>query len=92
MRKKYPFDIAKTVSYWLESAKYDLGVANAMFKARKYPYALFMRHLALEKLLKALAVKQTKVHAPFSRSLPYLAERSGINVPERIQVKLRVSV
>jgi HEPN domain-containing protein len=89
MRKKYPFDIAKTVSYWLESAKYDLGVANAMFKARKYPYALFMGHLALEKLLKALAVKQTKVHAPFSHSLPYLAERSGINVPERIQVKLR---
>jgi hypothetical protein len=48
MRKKYPFDIAKTVSYWLESAKYDLGVANAMFKARKYPYVLFMGHLAPE--------------------------------------------
>ena len=60
MGKKYPFDIGKTVSYWLESAKYDLGVANAMFKAMKYPYALFMGHLALEKLLKALAVKQTK--------------------------------
>jgi hypothetical protein len=23
------FDIMKTVSYWLEGAKYDLGVANA---------------------------------------------------------------
>jgi HEPN domain-containing protein len=89
MGKKYPFDIGKTVSYWIESAKYDLGVANAMFKARKYPYALFMGHLGLEKLLKALAVKQTKTHAPFSHSLPYLAERSGINVPEPIQVKLR---
>jgi HEPN domain-containing protein len=38
----------KTVSYWLEGAKYDLGVANAMFKSKKYPYALFMGHLSLE--------------------------------------------
>jgi HEPN domain-containing protein len=48
------FDTKKTVSYWLESAKYDLGVANAMLKSKKYPYALFMGHLSLEKLLKGL--------------------------------------
>jgi HEPN domain-containing protein len=56
--KKFTFDVKKTVSYWVEGAEYDLGVANAMFKARKYPYALFMGHLALEKLLKALVVKK----------------------------------
>jgi HEPN domain-containing protein len=83
------FDIKKTVSYWLEGAKYDLGVANAMLKSKKYPYTLFMGHLSLEKLLKALVVKRTKEHAPFSHSLPYLAEKSGVNIPERILVKLR---
>ena len=88
MKKKYTFDIDKTVSYWLESAKYDLGVANAMLKAMKYPYALFMGHLALEKLLKALVVKKTKTHAPFSHSLPYLLERSCIKMPEAMQTKL----
>ena len=88
MRKKYTFDIDRTVSYWLESAKYDLGVANAMIKARKYPYALFMGHLALEKLLKALVVKRTKAHAPFTRSLPYLLERSGIKMPEPMKIRL----
>jgi hypothetical protein len=36
------FDIRKTVSYWVAGAKYDLGVANAMLKSKKYPYALFM--------------------------------------------------
>jgi HEPN domain-containing protein len=86
--KKFPFDVKKTVSYWIEGAEYDLGVASAMLKAKKYPYALFMGHLALEKLLKALVVKRTKAHAPFSHSLPYLLERSGIKMPEPIQLKL----
>jgi HEPN domain-containing protein len=88
MNKKITFDFDKTISYWLEGSKYDLGVAKAMFKAKKYPYALFMGHLALEKLLKALVVKKTKTHAPFSHSLPYLAEKSGIKVPDQIQIKL----
>lgn len=43
------FNIDKTVSYWKNSAKYDLSVATAMFKSKKYPYSLFMGHLALEK-------------------------------------------
>ena len=83
------FDINKTVSYWFNGAKYDLSVANAMLKSKKYPYALFMGHLALEKLLKALVVKYTKAHAPLSHSLPYLAERSGVEIPEESLIKLR---
>jgi HEPN domain-containing protein len=86
--KKFPFEVKKTVSYWVEGAEYDLGVANAMLKAKKYPYALFMGHLALEKLLKGLLVKRTKAHAPFSHSLPYLLERSGIRVPEPMKIRL----
>lgn len=83
------FDVNKTVSYWLNGAKYDLTVANAMFNAKKYPYALFMGHLALEKLLKSITVKHTKTHAPFSHALPYLAEKSGIKIPAVILLKLR---
>lgn len=83
------FDIHKTVLYWLGGAKYDLSVANTLFKTKKYPYALFMGHLALEKLLKAIVVKYTKSHAPFSHSLAYLAEKSGIKIPEPLLIKLR---
>ena len=86
--KKFAFDVKKTVYYWIEGAEYDLGVANAMLKARKYPYALFMGHLALEKLLKALVVKRTKAHAPFSHSLPYLVEKSGIKMPGLMKMRL----
>jgi len=83
------FDVERTVSYWLEGAQYDLGVADAMFKGKKYPYALFMGHLALEKILKAVIVKNRKTHAPFTHSLPYLAENSKLEIPEAILVKLR---
>jgi HEPN domain-containing protein len=83
------FDLKKTIEYWYEGAKYDLGVADAMFKSNKYPYSLFMGHLALEKLLKASVVKKTKMHAPFSHSLPYLAEKSKLKIPEEILIKLR---
>jgi len=48
-----------------------------------------MGHLALEKLLKALVVKKTKAHAPFSHSLPYLVEKPKIKIPEKILIKLR---
>ncbi|MBU1262293.1 HEPN domain-containing protein [bacterium] len=58
------FDIEKTVAYWLDGAEYDLGVADAMYQTEKFPYALFMGHLALEKLLKALVVKTSGEHAP----------------------------
>jgi len=86
---KKEFDFKKTISYWLEGAEYDLRVADAMYKTKKYPYALFMGHLSLEKLLKALVVKKTKSHAPFTHSLPYLAEKSGLKIPENILIKLR---
>ncbi len=83
------FDIEKTVKYWLDGAEYDMSTANAMFKTRKYPYALFMGHLALEKLLKAVYVKNTKKHAPYTHALEKLAKKSKIDIPEQMLIKLR---
>lgn len=83
------FDVEKTITYWRKGATYDLSVARAMFKAKKYPYALFMGHLALEKLLKALFVKNTKTHAPITHSLPLLAEKSKLSPPDSVKLKLR---
>jgi len=82
------FDIKKTIKYWTEGADYDIGVADAMFQTGKYPYVLFMGHLALEKLLKGIVVKNTRMHAPITHSLPYLAKKSQIHIPEEILMKL----
>ena len=83
------FDTEKTIQYWLNGADYDMGVAKAMYEKKKYPYALFMGHLALEKLLKAIYVKNTKKHAPYTHSLEKLAKKSKISIPEQMNIKLR---
>ncbi len=65
-----------------------MSVAEAMFEKGKYPYALFMGHLALEKLLKALVVKNTRQHAPYTHSLPLLAGKLGIDIPKKQLARL----
>jgi HEPN domain-containing protein len=86
MKKREPiaFNAAKTVKYWLAGAEYDMSVADAMLEKEKYPYALFMGHLALEKLLKALVVKKTKEHAPYTHSLSLLAQKSNTEFSKSI--------
>jgi len=82
------FDKEKTKAYWLESAEYDLETAESLCQVGKYPYALFFGHLAIEKLLKALVVKTSGKHAPYSHSLPVLASKLPFRIPEEIRLKL----
>ena len=76
------FDIDKTVQYWKEGAAYDLETGKSLLESRRFPYALFFGHLALEKILKALMVKTTKDHAPFTHSLTFLASKIKFEIPE----------
>lgn len=78
----------KTVSYWLTSAEYDLEVSDSLFLKKKFHYSLFFGHLALEKLLKAIFVKRKKTHAPFTHSLPYLAEKAELKIDSEKLEKL----
>lgn len=77
-------DTIKTISYWLESSNYDLDTGATLLRSKKFPYALFFGHLAIEKLLKAMVVKHTGEHAPFSHSLGMLAARTGVDFPEGV--------
>jgi len=43
---------------WAKQTEYDLKTAKAMFKTRRYIYAVFMCHLSIEKALKGLYVKK----------------------------------
>jgi HEPN domain-containing protein len=82
------FEVNRTVNYWIKGAEYDMTVLDALFQAEKYPYALFMGHLAIEKLLKALFVKKTKKHAPRTHSLTLLASKMPFEIPDEIKLKL----
>ncbi|MCP4305594.1 MAG: HEPN domain-containing protein, partial [bacterium] len=51
------FDADKTIKYWIDSANYDLETGKSLLIMKRFPYALFLGHLSLEKVLKALVVK-----------------------------------
>ncbi len=82
------FDVTKTIKYWLESAVYDLETAKSLLESKRFPYALFFGHLALEKILKAFVVKATEQHAPFTHSLILLAKNTKIDLPDSMLDRL----
>ncbi|MBU0700794.1 HEPN domain-containing protein [bacterium] len=82
------FDVEKTINYWKDSAEYDLETADALFEKERFPYALFMGHLAIEKLLKGLFVRDNNEHAPWIHSLPVLASKLKIKISDNISEKL----
>jgi len=82
------FEVSKTIAYWREGADYDLDTARSLLQAGKYPYALFFGHLSLEKILKALFVKQNQKHAPYTHSLPLIASKLRLKLPQKTAKKL----
>ncbi len=75
-------DTGKIVKHWTESSDDDFGTMLVLFRAGSYNWALFMGHIAIEKLLKAYFVKQNGEHAPFTHNLYRLAEIGGLEVSE----------
>ncbi len=73
-------DVTKIISYWLEAAEHDLEVSGSLFRTGKYDYCLFLCHLSLEKLLKALVASAIKDHPPFTHNLLYLAGKANLEL------------
>ena len=71
------------IKYWQESAQHDLESAEAIFSSGRYDWCLFIGHLALEKILKALFVdKNDNAIPPKIHNLVRLAELSSIELDD----------
>ena len=75
-------DIDKIVKHWIETSDDDFEAMLTLFRSNIYHWALFMGHIAIEKLLKAYFVKKNKTHAPFTHNLYRLSELSEMEVGE----------
>lgn len=62
-------NIDKTFSHWINTSDSDFKTMVHLFDAKDFHWALFMGHIVLEKLLKAVVVKVTLKHAPFAHDL-----------------------
>ena len=74
--------IEKIRNYWIESSSDDFKTMNKLFKSESYNWALFVGHISVEKLLKALYVKLHGKHAPLIHNLYRLAELCDIELAD----------
>lgn len=76
-------DISETINYWLKSAEHDLDSAYAIFSSGRYDWSLFVAHLALEKALKAIWIKNnSEIIPPRTHNLVKLAEGANIKLSD----------
>jgi HEPN domain-containing protein len=68
------------VAYWLVESDKDLTVMESLFTSGHYTWALFVGHLALEKVLKALYVKQVDINVPRSHHLLKIARECSLQL------------
>ena len=77
------------IKYWIESADHDLDTSNTLFESGKYDWSLFVGHLVLEKLLKAVYVQNNDNKIPPKvHNLVRLAEISNIEIDENKKIIL----
>lgn len=71
-------------NYWLESSEEDYDTMKVLYHSGKYTWSLFVGHLVIEKLLKAIYAKKNKnaPHAPKVHDLLYLTERAELDLTE----------
>jgi len=75
----------KIVKNWVATSNYDLQTADAMYKVGRYLYVVFMCHLAIEKMLKALlSHKYPENVPPKIHNLINLAQRAEVTIPDNL--------
>ena len=76
------FNKDKLVKYWVDSSDEDFETMIAMFESKRYSWSMFVGHLMIEKLLKALFVKVNNEFPPFIHNLLRLAEKCNLVLNE----------
>lgn len=71
------------IKYWIKTSEDDLSFMEGVFVAGKYDWALFIGHIALEKILKAAWIKNNESNIPIrTHNLLKLAEEAKLEFKE----------
>jgi HEPN domain-containing protein len=71
----------KDVENYTFSSEYDLATAKHLLTAGRYVYVIFMCHMSLEKMLKAIFSKRLNRSAPKTHNLLYLVKETNTELP-----------
>jgi HEPN domain-containing protein len=75
-------DIEQIKNHWIATSKDDFKTMEELFKSKSYHWTLFLGHITLEKMLKALYVKIHRKHAPTIHNLYRLAEMCQLELTD----------
>ena len=75
-------NIARQIDYWQSSAASSIETAEILIASKKFIEGMFFCHLCIEKILKALVVRQTGNIPPKTHDLFHLAGASKIIITE----------
>lgn len=69
------------IKFWIDSANEDWETALVLLDGKRYGFCLFSLHLVIEKIFKALWLKESVINTPpFTHDLVRLAEETGIEL------------
>jgi len=75
-------DIQRIIIHWKSSSDKDYETMLHLFRSKDYHWALFLGHLVIEKLIKALYVKQKHTHAIYGHDLLRLISKLEVELTE----------
>ncbi len=70
------------ITYWIDSSEIDFKAMESLFNNGHYVWALFIGHLVLEKLLKAVYVKNNDISPPAIHHLLKIAESADLGLTD----------
>jgi len=79
---KDEFDKFKLRNHWVIASDEDYETMIAMYEIQRFSWALFIGHLAIEKLLKAYFVEVNGDYPPFTHNLLKLAKEAQLELTE----------
>lgn len=79
-------DFEKISAHWIESSDEDFETMLSLFETKHYHWALFVGHLCLEKLLKALYIRKYNDSVPFIHNLYRLSEMTDLDLSDETKV------
>lgn len=74
--------VKKATANWLATSQYDLETAQHMFQTGRYLYVIYMCHLALEKMLKAMVAEAQEFLPPKTHNLYHLVKLIDLEIEE----------
>lgn len=82
----------KYIKYWVESSENDYDAMKNLYKSKNYNWCLFIGHLVIEKILKALYIKVNNdiESLPKIHNLLLLSEKCKLKLNENQLKKLKI--